>query len=35
MDLPAERPGKRVAVGIETGKSNIKANPAKLHGQGV
>jgi hypothetical protein len=30
VDLLAERPGERVAVEIETGKSNIRANLEKL-----
>ena len=34
VDVVAERPGERVAVEIETGKSDIKENLAKLHGRG-
>jgi uroporphyrinogen-III synthase len=30
----AERPGERVAIEIETGKSDIKANLTKLQGAG-
>jgi hypothetical protein len=35
VDLLAERPGERVAVEIETGKSDVKENLAKLHGKRV
>ena len=34
IDLLAERPGERVAVEIETGKSDIRANLTKLQGKG-
>ena len=34
IDLLAQRPGQRVAVEIETGKSDIKENLAKLRGKG-
>jgi hypothetical protein len=34
VDLLAERPGERVAVEVETGKSDISANLAKLKGRG-
>lgn len=34
VDVVAERPGERVAIEIETGKSDIKANVAKLRGAG-
>ena len=34
VDVLAERPGKRVAVEVETGKSDIKENLAKLCGGG-
>lgn len=34
IDLLAERPGERVAIEIETGKSDIKANVQKLTGAG-
>ena len=30
MDLLAEKPGERIAVEVETGKSDIKANLAKV-----
>ena len=30
IDLLAERPGQKIAVEVETGKSNIKANLAKV-----
>jgi energy-coupling factor transporter ATP-binding protein EcfA2 len=33
VDLLAERPGERVAVEIETGKSDVKENLAKLRGK--
>ena len=34
VDLMAERPGERVAIEVETGKSDIKANLAKLKNAG-
>ncbi|HSA30139.1 MAG TPA: hypothetical protein P5159_26695 [Phycisphaerae bacterium] len=34
VDLLAEGPGERVAVEVETGKSDIKDNLAKLRGAG-
>ena len=34
IDLLAQRPGERVAVEVETGKSDIKANLAKMRGAG-
>lgn len=34
VDLLAERPGERIAIEIETGKSDIEANLAKLLGAG-
>ena len=34
IDLVAQRPGERVAIEIETGKSNIAANLKKLAGAG-
>ncbi len=34
VDLLAERPGERVAIEVETGKSDIKANLAKLKNAG-
>jgi hypothetical protein len=34
VDLLAERPGERVAIEIETGKSDIPANLAKLRDAG-
>ena len=34
IDVLAERPGRRIAVEIETGKSDIKANLAKTIGAG-
>jgi len=34
IDLLAERPGERVAIEVETGKSDIKANLAKVLGAG-
>lgn len=34
VDLLAERPGERVAIEVETGKSDIAANLAKLKGRG-
>lgn len=34
VDLLAERPGERVAIEVETGKSDIKANLAKLRNAG-
>lgn len=34
VDLLAERPGERVAIEVETGKSDIKANLTKLFGRG-
>ena len=33
VDLLAERPGERVAVEVETGKSDVKENLAKLRGK--
>ena len=32
VDVLAERPGEKVIVEVETGKSNVKANLAKLKG---
>jgi energy-coupling factor transporter ATP-binding protein EcfA2 len=32
VDVVAERPGERVAIEVETGKSDIAANLSKLHG---
>ncbi len=34
VDVVAERPGERVAIEVETGKSDIKANLTKLRGKG-
>jgi hypothetical protein len=34
IDLVAERPGERIAVEVETGKSDITANLSKTHGAG-
>jgi len=34
IDLLAERPGERIAIEIETGKSNIRANVKKLNAAG-
>lgn len=34
VDLVAEKPGERVAIEVETGKSDIKANLDKLQGAG-
>jgi hypothetical protein len=34
VDLVAERPGERIAIEIETGKSDIEANQSKLKGAG-
>ncbi len=34
VDVLAERPGERVAIEVETGKSDIKANLTKLRGKG-
>ncbi|MCK4342537.1 MAG: DUF87 domain-containing protein [Phycisphaerae bacterium] len=34
IDLLAERPGERVAVEVETGKSDVAGNLAKLRGKG-
>jgi len=34
VDVVAERPGERVAIEIETGKSDIKMNVQKLRGLG-
>lgn len=34
VDILAERPGERIAVEVETGKSDIKANLDKLRGAG-
>ena len=34
IDLLAERPGKKVAVEVETGKSNVQANLAKVKSGG-
>jgi hypothetical protein len=34
IDLLAERPGERLAVEVETGKSDIKTNLAKVTGAG-
>lgn len=34
VDVVAERPGERVAIEIETGKSDIKQNLTKLRGKG-
>ena len=34
IDLLAERPGERVAIEVETGKSDVKANLTKLRGKG-
>ncbi len=33
VDLVAERPGTRIAIEVETGKSDIKANLRKLQGE--
>ena len=34
VDLLAEKPGQKVAIEVETGKSNIKANLAKIRNAG-
>ena len=34
VDVLAERPGERVAIEVETGKSDITANLTKLRGKG-
>ena len=34
IDILAQRPGQRIAIEVETGKSNIKANIEKIEGEG-